>query len=188
MSYTAPIEKKKQTYTDYVRITPEGWGYELFDGNIRDMAPAPYTSHQHILYNLVLILGEYVKKHDAGIVMIAPTDVYFDEHNCVQPDILFISKERLHIITEKNIQGAPDLVIEIVSPHHRQHDTVEKKKLYERFGVKEYWIVFPDEQLIETYLLKAGEYILQATFTNEQTLQSATLGSLYIATPKIFIR
>lgn len=180
--------KKKKTYTDYVRTTPEGWGFELFDGNIRDMAPAPYTKHQRAAGILFTTISALAEKKNLGVVYIAPTDVYFDEHNCVQPDILFISKERKHIITEKNIQSAPDWIIEIVSPHHRQHDTVEKKELYECFGVKEFWLVFPDEEIIAVYLLKDEKYILQETFKDEQTLHSATLGSLNIATKKVFIR
>lgn len=188
MTYSVPIEKKKkQTYADYLK-TPEGWGHELFDGNIRDMAPAPYTNHQSAAGNLFTELKLLAEKNNLGVVYIAPTDVYFDEYNCVQPDILFISKERLHIVTEKNIQGAPDVVIEIVSPSTKQYDTVGKKNLYERFGVKEYWIVFPEEQTIEIHLFKQGRYILQGAYTNEQMLQSQTLSSLSIATKKVFIR
>ena len=186
MSYTAPIEKRKQTYADYARETPEGWGYELFDGNIRDMAPAPYTNHQSIALNLSTELKLFAEKNNLGKIYIAPTDVYFDEHDCVQPDILFIAKEHLHIITEKNIQGAPDLVIEIVSPHHMQHDTVEKKNLYERFGVKEYWIVFPEEERVVIFSLKNAAYHLLATYTKADVLHSQLFSALKIQLTKIF--
>ncbi|MBI4930603.1 MAG: Uma2 family endonuclease [Bacteroidetes bacterium] len=175
----------KQTYADYLK-TPEGWGYELFDGNIRDMAPAPYTNHQSAAGNLFAELKLLAEKNNLGKVYIAPTDVYFDEHNCVQPDILFISKERVHIITEKNIQGAPDLAVEIVSPSTKHYDTVEKKNLYQRFGVKEYWIVFPEEERVIIFSLKNGAYHLLRTYTKADVLHSQTFSAFKIELTKIF--
>ena len=112
--------------------------------------------------------------------------MYFDEYNCVQPDILFVSKERMRIITEKNIQGAPDLAVEIVSANSRHYDTVEKKNLYERFEVKEYWIVFPEEERGAVFSLQNGTYRLQETFTKADVLHSPAFADLKIELAKIF--
>src|SRR4030042_5727949 len=124
------------------------------------MTPSPITRHQRISRKIVFTLEKFVTENDLGEVFDAPYDVYFDNENVVQPDILFVSKERSNIIGEKNIQGSPDLVIEIISESTAYRDLVQKKKLYARFGVKEYWIVFPGEEFIEIYTLKANAYTL----------------------------
>lgn len=104
----------------------------------------------------------------------------------VQPDILFISNERLNIIGEKNARGAPDLIIEIISEKSAYKDTVKKKHLYERFGVKEYWIVFPNEEIIEIYTLKNNTYQPYKTFFKENNLTSQVLKGLKMDLKKIF--
>jgi Uma2 family endonuclease len=109
----AVIEKKKYTYEDYLK-TPEDERYELIEGEML-MTPSPITRHQRISRELEFEILKFVRENALGEVFDAPYDVYLDDENVVQPDILFISKDRLNIIGEKNIQGAPDLVIEIIS-------------------------------------------------------------------------
>jgi len=180
----AVIEKKKYTYEDYLK-TPEDERYELIEGELL-MTPSPITRHQRISRKIVFTLEKFVTENDLGEVFDAPYDVYFDNENVVQPDILFVSKERSNIIGEKNIQGSPDLVIEIISESTAYRDLVQKKKLYARFGVKEYWIVFPGEEFIEIYTLKDNAYTLYKTCSKDDTLESLYLRDLKIGLKGIF--
>lgn len=178
------IEKKKYTYEDYLK-TPEDERYELIEGELL-MTPSPIPRHQRISGKLEFELRKFVTENNLGEIFDAPCDVYLDNENVVQPDILFISKERLNIIGEKNIQGAPDLVIEIISEDTAYRDLIQKKKLYARFGVKEYWIVIPGEELIEVYVLKDNTYMVYKTFNKNETLESPYLKNFKIELKSIF--
>ena len=135
------------------------------------MTPSPIPQHQRISRKIEFMLEKFVTENDLGEVFDAPCDVYLDDENVVQPDILFISKERLNIIGEKNIQGAPDLVIEIISEITAYRDLVQKKKLYARFGVKEYWIVIPEEGSVEIYIPKDNAYQLLKIYNKDDILR-----------------
>ncbi|MFZ3137588.1 MAG: Uma2 family endonuclease [Thermodesulfovibrionales bacterium] len=180
----AVIEKKKYTYEDYLK-TPEDERYELIEGELL-MTPSPIPTHQRISRKIAFMLEKVVTENNLGEVFYAPCDIYLDSENVVQPDILFISKERLNIIGEKNIQGAPDLVIEILSENTAYRDFVQKKKLYARFGVKEYWIVIPGEESAEVYILKDKTYILYKTYNKDDTLESPLMKDLKIELKGIF--
>lgn len=178
------IEKKKYTYEDYLK-TPDDKRYELIDGELL-LTPSPVPRHQVISVELLFKLSEFVAENNLGKVLHAPCDVYLDNENVVQPDILFISKDRLGIIGEKNIQGASDLAIEIISENSVYRDMVQKKRLYARFGVKEYWIVIPEEEEIEVYTLKDNTYQLYQTYGKADTLESPALKGLKIVLKEIF--
>lgn len=131
------------------------------------MVPAPFTIHQRLLIRLSVIFSNFIKEKKLGEVLVAPTDVVLAEDTVVQPDMLLISKERLGIIKEAAIMGSPDLIVEIVSPFpfkgitgqaSASYDTVEKRDIYEEYGVKEYWIVFPQEKVIEVLTLENNIY------------------------------
>ncbi|MBE0447147.1 MAG: Uma2 family endonuclease [Actinobacteria bacterium] len=182
-----PAEKKtKYTYEDYLRI-PEDKRYELIGGELI-VVPSPKTKHQRISAELGFLLMSYVKENNAGVIFYAPYDVYFDEENVVQPDILFVSKERQDVITEDNVKGAPDLVVEIVSPSSGYYDLVKKKKLYARFGVKEYWLVDPEEKTVEIYLLEkdTGSFEPAQSLSEKDQLTSKTFPGLSIDLNKLF--
>lgn len=147
---------KRYTYKDYLLIDDEK-RYEVLEGGLV-MVPAPFTIHQRISRNLEVILCNFVRERRLGEVLYAPTDVVLAEDVVVQPDILFISRERLGIIEEAAIMGSPDLIVEIVSPLSASYDTVEKRGIYEKYGVKEYWLVFPQERVIEVMALENGIY------------------------------
>ena len=181
---TTIIEKKKCTYKDYLKA-PEDKKYELIEGELI-MAPSPIPKHQRISGKIEYELRKFVIENKLGEVFDAPCDVYLDEENVVQPDILFISKERLDIIGEKNIQGAPDLAIEIISESSAYRDMVQKKKLYAIFGVKEYWIVIPEEESIDIYILKDKTYQFYNKYAKDDTLQSHHMENLSIALKGIF--
>ena len=145
------------TYDDYCQIPDDGNRYEVIDG-VLYMSPSPIVRHQRVLVNLTFFLEKWNRNTKAGQLYVAPMDVVLSEQNIVQPDILFISNERLAIIGEKNIQGAPDLLIEILSEGNRRHDEIQKRDLYESFGVQEYWIVDPVLETIKVYRLNNSTY------------------------------
>ncbi|MBI4647835.1 MAG: Uma2 family endonuclease [Bacteroidia bacterium] len=177
--------QQKLTYHDYSR-TPEGSVYQLRNGNLVCEPDAPYITHQRISGKIEFFIRKFVMESNCGEVFDTPTDVHFDDYNTIQPDILYISKERLHIIKEKYIEGAPDLVIEIISHTTLLIDTVEKKSLYEKFGVREYWLVFPDKKtcgepsrtIIEVYILEHTKYRLAGTYERSGIIVSSVLNGL----------
>ena len=135
------------TYRDYL-LLPEGDRRELIEGDFY-MVPAPSFRHQVVAANLGTALRGFVRSHRLGQMVWAPTGVVLSSESVVQPDILFISNERRGIITEANVSGAPDLVVEILSPSTAERDRELKLNLYARHGVREYWIVDPEDETIE---------------------------------------
>lgn len=137
------VEPIKLTYEDFCALPDDGRRYEILDGE-SFMSPSPLTRHQRVVVRLLVLLSEHARSYGLGEVLVAPTDVVLDEHNIVEPDIIFVSKARSAIVTEKNIQGAPDLLVEVLSPGTALRDTREKRQIYARCGVDWYWIVDPD--------------------------------------------
>ncbi len=163
----------KFTYEDYVKFPDDRKVYQIIEGELY-MVPAPIPYHQDISGNLEFILRSYVRSKNLGKVFYAPCDIVLSKENVVQPDIFFISKEREHIITEKNIQGAPDLVVEILSPRTEEIDRKLKVKLYEKYGVKEYWLVDPERKEFEVLVLGEEGYQVFGVFS--QSFTSPLLG------------
>jgi Uma2 family endonuclease len=155
------IETPPRTMMEVFKLLPEGTLAELIDNQIY-MSPSPVFNHQHVSKAILKELFRKVEDKGLGQILFAPYDVYLDEdRNAVQPDIIVVLKENLKIIDEKgHIHGVPDLLVEILSPRNKQHDLILKKDLYERFGVKEYWIVEPDSKLAMIYALENGKYKL----------------------------
>ena len=148
------IKKARRYSVEDYKEWPDDEKREIIDGAIYDMSPAPRVKHQNIVGNFYVNLKTHPK--NPCYTGIAPTDVVLDDYNVVQPD-LFIVCDGIKI-TEDNIQGAPDLIVEVVSPGTEVKDRREKKRLYERSGVKEYLIVFPEREYVERYVLKEGKY------------------------------
>jgi Uma2 family endonuclease len=173
------------TYEDYLNFPPGHPRIEILEGEMH-MVPAPSTVHQHVLLNLVWALRDFVIANDLGEVFVAPCDVVLSPTNVVQPDLFFISSARSHIITEQNIQDAPDLVVEIVSPSSEAIDRQTKRRVYARHGVGEYWIVDPAAQTIE--VLTPGEtgYQTAGTYSVGEELHSPILPGLAIPPASIF--
>ncbi len=161
--------------------------YELINGEIMKRA-SPNTPHQRTSFRLSVKFGIYNKKKKAGEFFTAPYDVFFDEENAgVQPDVLFVSKERDFVIKDGNgIVGAPDLIIEIVSPGTVSRDRTTKKDLYERFGVREYWIVDPAYQSVEVFRLENDRYQLFSTVEKSGKIASSVLPGFHLEVSKIF--
>ncbi len=153
------IEKKNlYTLEDYLRL-PEGAPYQLIKG-VLVMSPSPSPVHQEILKSIGVRLVTWVEPRGLGKVYFAPIDVYFTNQDVYQPDIIFISKDRLEIIGDKRIDGPGDLIIEILSPATAYYDLRIKKDVYEKSGVKEYWIVDPLEKIIEVHVNEDGRFRL----------------------------
>ena len=170
--------KKLYTYEDYLKIDDDNQ-YELIGGKLI-MVPSPKSIHQIISFELAATLRDYVRKNKLGRVITAPLDVFLSETEKPQPDIMFISKERLNIIAENNIQGAPDLVVEVLSPSTGKYDRTEKSRMYYNHGVKEYWIVDPYHKVIEIFITGDKNWILFQSYDEEDTLTSPLLDGLEI--------
>ena len=152
------------TYEDFLLFPDDGRRHELIGGE-HFVTPSPSIAHQRFLRKLFRILDDYVSEKKLGEVFFAPLDVVLSPHDVVEPDLIFISNERIDRLTEKNIQGAPDLVVEVISESSRRLDKKTKKALYERFDVIEYWLADPELGIVEIYrrneankLVKAAEY------------------------------
>ena len=170
------VTKTKYTYEDYLNM-PEGERYELLDGELILVA-SPNMAHQGNQARLGSRMFIFSEDNDLGRVFFSSTDVVLSDDSgtdVVQPDILFISKEREDIITDANVQGAPDLVVEILSPSTSRRDWKYKRELYARYGVKEYWIIDPANRIVTVMLLKEGVLEIGGAFVEGDTLVSAAL-------------
>ena len=156
--------------------------YELIDGELI-LAPSPVTQHHRISRNLRRALDEFVEPQSLGELFYAPMDVVLSDHDVFQPDILFISNNRLHIIGDRNIQGAPDLVIEILSPSTETRDRDIKLEQYLRFGVREYWLIDPQERFS-----KPGdtEFETVRVYPEGTTATSPTLEGIQVEVDRLF--
>ena len=179
-------QEKVWTYEDYLRLEDDK-RYEVLNGRLYEM-PAPTPLHQDVMMEIALIMRVFARKEGRGKVLPSPIDVVLGDRYVLQPDIVFISKDRLGIIGEKAIMGPPDLVVEIISPATVRRDTVVKKEIYEKFGVKEYWIVYPEERAIEVWVLSdKGKYELSGVAEGEGKVKSKVLEGLEIDLKEVFI-
>lgn len=133
-----------RTMLEVYKSLPEGTRVQLINDQLI-MSPAPLVTHADVILQILRQLDSFVIKNNIGKVYVAPVDVYFNEKNVYQPDVFFISNERKEIIHQDAIYGAPDLVIEVLSPGSKKYDKGKKKDVYLQSGVKEYWIVDPDD-------------------------------------------
>lgn len=156
------VKSPPRTMMEVFKSLPEGTLIQLIENNLV-MSPAPNYKHQDILNIINNKIFNFVNEHKMGKVQIASLDVYLDDKNVFQPDIIFISNENMDIIRKNGLYGAPDLIIELLSPSTAKYDRNEKKDVYERSGVKEYWIVDPEGKEVEGYILEKGLYGKQIT-------------------------
>jgi len=176
-------EKERFTYQDYI-TWPDDERWELIDGIAYNMSPAPTFRHQWIAGNFHTIL-KIALKGKRCIPGIAPTDVVLSEHDVVQPDVFVVCDKNK--ITNKNIQGAPDLVIEILSPSTRLKDRREKRILYEKYGVKEYIIIYPIDNSLERFFLEEnGKYGASDIFTEKENIKLLSINKMEISLPEVF--
>jgi Uma2 family endonuclease len=146
----APSASVKFTYEDFLNFPDDGKRHEIIEGE-HYVTPSPTTKHQRTVTRLTVALGRYLEQHVLGELFVAPFDVVLSDLDVVEPDLLYISRERASVLTGQHVRGAPDLVLEILSPGTRKTDEVTKRKLYERCGVAEYWVVDPELDAIKIY-------------------------------------
>ena len=175
----------KLTYEDY-RTAPEDERCELLDGDLV-MVAAPNLKHQKVQFRLGQKLGQFILEHHLGEFFFAPCDVVLSDSDVVQPDLLFVSREREHLLSGgDNVQGAPDLVVEILSPATADRDRGYKRELYGRCGVTEYWLVDPTAETVSIHRQRAGVLEATRTFSRKQTLRSPLLTGLELHLDDVF--
>ena len=181
---TQPKPKIKFSVDDYM-TTPDEKRYQLLAGALI-LAPAPKDIHQAIVGHLFVTLYQFVNQLGLGWVRVSPYDVVLSRYDVFQPDILFVSNSRAGIITEANIQGAPDLVVEVLSPGTARYDRGYKRTLYGRHGVLEYWLVDPEAETVEVLTLEEAGLTPAATYRRGDTLASPLLAGLSIDLEPVF--
>ncbi len=160
--------------------------YELIDGILMKRT-SPSLQHQRVSRMLSELLGAFLKANPIGEYFPAPTDVSLDEHNGIVPDISYVSNERAFIVENDDyIAGAPDLIIEIISPGNIKRDRVEKKNLYEHFAVKEFWLVDPANRSVEVYLMDGNAYQLQDLVEGEGKVLSTVIMGFELEVKELF--
>lgn len=172
---------------DLEAIPDDGKIYELFEGEL-SVAKAPSLKHQEIITQFAIILGIYLRQNPIGDIWITP-GVIFDEYNSAIPDLAFIAKERIPPIASGiHIVGAPDLVIEIMSPgsENVRRDQVIKRQTYSKFGVKEYWVVEPLVEVIDISRLQGNVLASVGEFRNADEISSLLLPGLSFTVKEVF--
>jgi Uma2 family endonuclease len=154
----------KLTYEDYLLFPDDGLRHEIIEGE-HYVSPSPSTRHQRILLNLSYLMRQYLEVRPVGEILFAPFDVLLSEFNVLVPDLIYLSRERSHLLTSQNLQGAPDLAVEILSPSTRSRDLILKRDVFGRTGVLEYWLVDPENDSVTVYH-RAGEVAATASMAH----------------------
>jgi prepilin-type processing-associated H-X9-DG protein len=184
---TAQTEAKI-TWEDLERMPPDGMRHEIINGE-HVVNAAPNLFHQDVSRNLEMILLNFVKEHRLGKIYDSPVNVLFGDGSVVDPDLVFVGNDRRSILKRKYIEGAPDLIVEILSDSTRRYDEIAKRALYERFGVTEYWLVDPDACTVKVYRRGAsGSYghPVLVTAAEDKTLTTPLLPGLTIDLAEVF--
>jgi Uma2 family endonuclease len=151
------VLQKPRTILEVWEQLPEGTLCQIINNNLI-MSPAPKTIHQSVLNKINFNVYKIVETNNLGEVFISPFDVHFSKRNILQPDLVFVATENLHLLEEKGLFGTPDVVIEILSPSTSHIDLGEKRDIYENYGVKEYFIVDPNNKKVTSLILEGKEF------------------------------
>jgi Uma2 family endonuclease len=175
------------TYQDYAALPNDGRRYEIHDGEL-SVTPAPGRTHQAVILRLAVALHAHVSSRGLGEVYIAPFDVILAETTIVQPDIIFVANEHLAIFSERGAEGAPNLVIETLSPSTTHIDRGTKLQLYARYAVPYYWIVDPNQRRIEVYRPGTGIYEGPQTFADDDLVDIPPFDGLRLDPTSLWVR
>jgi len=173
------------TVEHYKNLPETGPRYQLIEGDLY-MAPAPNRYHQDISRNLEFILLNYLKDHPLGVLYHAPFDVYLSETDVFQPDIVVVLNANRGLLTDAGCEGAPDFVVEILSPKTRRLDLENKKRVYDRHGVKELWIIDPEPREVVVYRFGSSAGEPAERFHQSDTVTSSLLPGLVVALEEVF--
>lgn len=185
MAIPDPV-RRKLTYEDYLLFPEDGLRHEILEGE-HFVTNAPSRWHQKAVSNLLYFLMDHLRREPSlGEAYTAPFEVLFSQYNVALPDLIFVSQERAGILTDKNIQGAPDLIVEVLSPTTRQADETVKLPVYERFGVREYWLVDPQLQTVRVFRQAGRGFALPEHLSAGDVLTTPLLPGLQIPVGQIF--
>ena len=176
----------KLTYEDYVDLPDDGRRYEILDGEL-EVSPSPAPKHQAVSRNLAWFLHGHVQERRLGSVYYAPIDVILADTSIVQPDLVFIDVARESIVSQRGIEGPPDLAVEILSPWSIRRDRITKAALYARYGVRHYWLVDPDARVLEVYAAEGAEYLLVARCEGATKVCTAVFPDLELDLGRVWV-
>jgi len=183
---TWPPEQGRWTYDDWLRLPDDGFRYEILNGELH-MTPPPSISHQNAVTELAAQMRDFAKQTGKGIVLVSPVGVRLPGQSVpVQPDVIFIRADRREIIGEHDIQGAPDLVVEVLSPSNWLYDRREKLQAYRQAGVPEYWIIDCRAHTLEIRVLEQGQYTLLAELHSGDTAKSRVFSGFELVVDDLF--
>ena len=161
MRSAAPVPDARLTYDDFLQFPDDGKRHELIDG-VHYVTPSPRLRHQDLVGRLFFEIALYLREHPAaGRVFGSPVDVVMSFHDIVVPDLIFIAGDQTGIMTEANIQGAPALVVEVLSKRTRKRDVQIKRRLFEQVGVREYWLVDPELDTVQVLRLSPEQRLVR---------------------------
>jgi len=178
----------KLTYDDFVQFPDDGQRHELIDGE-HYVTPSPNTKHQRISINLTVLIGSWLERNPIGQLFHAPFDVVFSNFDVVEPDLLYLSNARaIDVLTPLHVRGVPELVIEIGSPGTRNRDETVKRRLYERVGVSEYWVVDPEIDTVRVYRLESEGFarVVELSAEADDVIATPLLPSLEVPLSRVF--
>jgi len=179
---TSDVSPKRYTLAEFLAL-PEGTPGELM-GGVHMVPPAPFRPHQHIVGSIFIALSAWARARQAGQVYVSPFDVVLDDAHVLQPDVLFVSASRSHILQDR-CEGPPDLVVEVIS-RNAAYDRVRKLPVYARFGVARVWLCDANEQTFECLRLDQGSYLIEATFARPDAVVPPGFPGLEMATEALF--
>ena len=180
-------QQRSLTFRDLWHAPDDGNRWEIINGEVYG-SPPPEIIHQSVVRNLAVILHLHVSEHGLGIIWFSPVGVVLEKPSGVQPDITFVSKARMSIVQDKGVFGAPDLVVEVLSPSTSARDRGIKKDAYERSGVQHYWILHPKKHTLTAFVLERGQYVAEAELAAAQTFRPSLFPGLAIPLAKIWRR
>ncbi|MFC5404282.1 Uma2 family endonuclease [Cohnella soli] len=172
-TYEEVIKESPVTYESYANMVDDGNRYEISDGILELMSPSPTFTHQMLCHKMLFRLE--TSCGNEFIIVPSPIDVILSNTEVRQPDIVMIHRSRMSIISNRGINGSPDLVVEITSEHSRRRDKVKKRTVYANYGVPEYWIIDPSNFTLEQYTLDGERYELIEVYAEDDTINSMTV-------------
>lgn len=184
-SPSVPEGKILLTDEDYRALPNDGKRYEVLEGEL-SVAPAPFSLHQQILRNLFRCLDRYLQVYPLGQLLFAPIDLVLSPSTVLQPDLVFVSRGRDHLITSRAIEGPPDFVVEVLSPSTADLDRLTKAQLYARHSIPHYWLVDPEGETVDAYALAGEGYRLESQTKRGEAFQSPLFPGFQLAAADIF--
>ena len=179
------VQRRRVSYDDLAQMPEDGRRYELYDGEVF-VVPSPLPRHQIVGQRLWWRLDEYARR-TSGLAIMSPIDIVFSQHDVVQPDIVFLTTESLRDVSlDAPISRSPDLAVEVLSPSTAANDRGRKMRMFQRYGVPEYWIVDPVNETIELCKLAESVYELVGVFSGSAVMRSSVLPDLVFEPASVF--